>query len=151
MITMEEMESALDARARIQTQFMKGGAATNEAIDTLINETKVATVDSSGSSMSIELDFVSLCEHHIMPMIGKLDIDVTNAKYWIGAKNYQRIVDLASHRPTTQDEVVYTLAILLFKSLQCEKIYVECRAIHACTALKTNKFQFITVSKEIKK
>ncbi|MAT69002.1 MAG: GTP cyclohydrolase I FolE [Planctomycetaceae bacterium] len=83
-----------------------------------------------------DIAFNSMCEHHLLPFIGKAHIGyVPNGKV-VGLSKLARIVEEVSHRPQVQERMTEQIADLLVAELQVKGVAVVIEAAHSCMSIR---------------
>lgn len=83
-----------------------------------------------------DIRFVSFCEHHLLPVIGKAHVAyIPNGKV-IGLSKIPRVVDVLSRRPQMQERLTEELADLLMKELDAKGVAVVIEASHSCMTIR---------------
>lgn len=103
----------------------------------------------SRSSMSLDMQFASMCEHHFLPFMGTVHILVRRPKYWLGLSNYRKLLDMITHVPTTQEMIVQRLVTVLKVHLEADSVRIETTCHHSCSSLK-GSFEEVTIIKDTK-
>lgn len=106
------------------------------------------TFESNGYSGLVtagNIDFYSLCEHHIIPFFGKVHIGyVPNGKV-LGLSKFARLVEVYSHRLQTQENLTQQIADALEKYLHPRGFVVYIEAEHLCVSMRgIKKRGFVT-------
>ncbi len=104
-------------------------------IDEIINN---AIFDESYDEMVIvkDIDFYSLCEHHLLPFFGVVHIAyIPNGKI-IGLSKIPRIVEAYTRRLQVQERLTTEIAKILWEKLNPRGIAVIIEAIHLCTVMR---------------
>lgn len=79
-----------------------------------------------------DIEFYSMCEHHIIPFFGKISIGyIPNGKV-LGVSKLARLVEIYSRRLQIQEKLVGQIADTLMKHLQPKGVIVVCEAKHLC-------------------
>lgn len=86
------------------------------------------------NEMLIEKDitFHSNCEHHFVPIIGKVHVAYIPEKKVIGLSKINRLVQYYAKRPQVQERLTVQIANELREALQTEHVAVIVEADHAC-------------------
>jgi len=83
-----------------------------------------------------DIEFYSLCEHHLLPFFGKCHVAyVPNGKI-IGLSKIPRIVEVFSQRLQVQERMTVQIADFLSDILNPEGIGVVAEAYHLCMAMR---------------
>lgn len=83
-----------------------------------------------------DIRFNSMCEHHLLPFIGKAHIGyVPNGKV-VGLSKLARVVEEISRRPQVQERMTEQIADLLVEHLQVKGVAVVIEAAHSCMSIR---------------
>jgi len=83
-----------------------------------------------------DIRFVSFCEHHLLPFIGRAHVAyIPNGKV-IGLSKIPRVVDVLSKRPQMQERLTEELADLLMKEQDVKGVAVVIEASHTCMTIR---------------
>ena len=83
-----------------------------------------------------DIAFNSMCEHHMLPFIGKAHIGyVPNGKV-VGLSKLARVVEVISHRPQVQERMTEQIANLLTDELGVKGVAVVIEAAHSCMSIR---------------
>jgi GTP cyclohydrolase I len=83
-----------------------------------------------------DIAFNSMCEHHMLPFMGKAHIGyIPNGKV-VGLSKLARVVEDISHRPQVQERMTEEIADLLVSQLQVRGVAVVIEASHSCMAIR---------------
>lgn len=83
-----------------------------------------------------EIEFTSLCEHHLLPFIGTCTVAYLPNGKVIGLSKIARIVDFCARRPQLQERLTQEISDLLMRHLQPLGVAVQVRAQHQCMAAR---------------
>ncbi len=101
----------------------------------LINE---AIFDVEYDEMVIvrNIDYYSLCEHHMLPFLGQAHVAyIPNGKV-IGLSKIPRIVEMFARRLQVQERMTQEIAGFLQDTLQPKGVAVVCEGLHMCAAMR---------------
>ncbi|MBI9044326.1 MAG: GTP cyclohydrolase I FolE [Anaerolineaceae bacterium] len=101
----------------------------------LLNE---AIFEESYDEMVIvrDIEFYSLCEHHMLPFIGRAHVAyIPNGKI-IGLSKIPRIVDMFSKRLQVQERLTNQIADLINELLEPQGVAVVMEAAHLCSMVR---------------
>ena len=83
-----------------------------------------------------DISFDSMCEHHMLPFMGKAHIGyVPNGKV-VGLSKLARVVEVVSKRPQVQERMTETIADLLVEELDVKGVAVVIEATHSCMTIR---------------
>ncbi|OGU54726.1 MAG: GTP cyclohydrolase I FolE [Ignavibacteria bacterium RBG_13_36_8] len=83
-----------------------------------------------------DIDFFSMCEHHLLPFFGKVHIAyIPNGKI-VGLSKIPRIVDIFSRRLQVQERMTQQIADTLDYYLKPAGVAVVCEAQHMCMMMR---------------
>jgi GTP cyclohydrolase I len=84
-----------------------------------------------------DIPFFSICEHHLLPFVGKADVVyVPKGGRIVGASKLARVVDVAAGRPQLQERLTSQIADALVKRLDPHGVLVRIEASHLCMTLR---------------
>lgn len=89
----------------------------------------------SGLVMVKNIEFISLCEHHLLPMIGTCHIAYSPNGKILGLGKISEIINLYSQRLQLQEKLTHEIATALLQVTQAHGAAVMLEAKHLCTAL----------------
>ncbi|HIE30457.1 TPA: GTP cyclohydrolase I FolE [Candidatus Poribacteria bacterium] len=121
------------SRAADAMKFMTQGYRQN--IKDILNN---AIFDSDADDIVIvrDIEFYSLCEHHILPMVGKCHVAyIPNGKI-IGLSKIPRIVDMFARRLQVQERLTNQIASALNEALDPLGVAVVMEAQHMCMMIR---------------
>ncbi len=83
-----------------------------------------------------DIEFASLCEHHLLPFLGKAHIAyLANGKI-VGLSKLARVVEVLARRPQVQERMTEELADLLMQELDARGVAVILEATHTCMTIR---------------
>lgn len=83
------------------------------------------------------IPFYSVCEHHMLPFFGFVDITYTPKKFILGLSKFNRIVRYFSRKPQVQERLTQEIAEYIFNLLNPKDVKVvirDCR--HMCMEMR---------------
>jgi len=83
-----------------------------------------------------DIDFFSLCEHHLLPFFGKCHVGYIPRKQVVGLSKIPRIVDVFSRRLQIQERLTVQIAETLQKKLDPIGVGVVLEARHLCMMMR---------------
>ena len=99
---------------------------------------KKAIFEHQGSRIVIvkDIEFYSMCEHHILPFFGKISIGYLPKGTIIGLSKIPRIVDCFAKRLQVQENLTAQICDLISRELPNEGVIVACSAEHLCMKMR---------------
>jgi GTP cyclohydrolase I len=82
------------------------------------------------------IGFESLCEHHLLPFLGKAHIAYLPAGKIVGLSKLARVVEGFSRRPQVQERMTEEIADLLMTELEPRGVAVILEASHTCMTIR---------------
>ena len=103
--------------------------------DEIINE---AIFTHEGSKMVLvkDIEFYSLCEHHILPFFGKVSIGYIPNGKTIGLSKLARLVDFYARRLQVQERLTAQICNLIMEKLNAKGVIVVCTGDHLCMKMR---------------
>lgn len=83
-----------------------------------------------------DISFCSMCEHHMLPFIGKAHIGYLPDGKVVGLSKLARVVESVSRRPQVQERMTETIANLLLTELNAKGVAVIIEATHSCMTIR---------------
>ncbi|HTF57716.1 MAG TPA: GTP cyclohydrolase I FolE [Planctomycetota bacterium] len=83
-----------------------------------------------------EIDFFSLCEHHLLPFFGKCHIAYLPDKRIVGLSKLPRLVDVFSRRLQVQEKLTMEIARAIEDKLKPKGVGVVMEAAHLCVMMR---------------
>ena len=83
-----------------------------------------------------EIDFYSLCEHHMVPFFGRVHVAYIPEKKVIGLSKLPRLVEIFARRLQVQERMTMQLAQTLIEILQPKGVGVVVEAKHLCMMMR---------------
>ncbi|HJP70875.1 MAG TPA: GTP cyclohydrolase I FolE [Candidatus Limnocylindria bacterium] len=112
--------------------------------DRLINGATFA-VDYDEMVVVRDIEFFSLCEHHLLPFIGKAHVGYLPRGRVIGLSKIPRIVDMYAQRLQVQERLTVQVAEFLMERLEPKGVACVIEATHLCTMMRGVKKQEATM------
>ena len=120
-------------RASKALRFLTSGYQTN--LDEIVNGA-LFDVKTSGMVIVRDIEFYSLCEHHLLPFFGKMHIAYLPGKKVIGLSKLPRIVDMFARRLQVQEQLTEQVAQAVTEILEPKGVGVIAEARHFCMMMR---------------
>jgi GTP cyclohydrolase IA len=114
-------------------QFMTQGY--KQDIDQLLNGA-MFPIEYDEMVIVKDIDFFSLCEHHLLPFFGKCHVGYLPNKKVVGLSKIPRVVDAFSRRLQVQERLTTQIAETLKKKLNAHGVAVVMEARHLCMMMR---------------
>ena len=97
-----------------------------------------AIFEHAGSQMVIvkDIEFYSMCEHHILPFFGRVSIGYIPKGSMIGLSKLARIVDSFARRLQVQERLTSQICNLLDEAMPTDGVIVCCTGEHLCMKMR---------------
>jgi GTP cyclohydrolase I len=83
-----------------------------------------------------DISFNSMCEHHMLPFLGKAHIGYLPNGRVVGLSKLARVVEGVARRPQVQERMTEEIANLLEEELDAKGVAVVIEAVHSCMAIR---------------
>jgi len=104
-------------------------------IDEVINNA-LFSVDYSEMVIVKDIDFYSLCEHHLLPFFGKCHIAYIPQKKVIGLSKIPRLVDVFARRLQVQERLTHQVAEVIEQKIAPLGVAVVMEGTHLCMSMR---------------
>ena len=128
-------EGLRDTPKRVEKslRFLTSGYAAD--IDEVINNA-LFTVDYSEMVIVKDIDFYSLCEHHLLPFFGKCHIAYIPRQKVIGLSKIPRLVDVFARRLQVQERLTHQVAQVIQDRIAPLGVAVVMEGTHLCMSMR---------------
>jgi GTP cyclohydrolase IA len=137
-------EGLLRTPERVRRMYDELTAGYRVDPDALINGATF-TVDYDEMVVVRDIEFFSLCEHHLLPFIGHAHVGYLPRGRVIGLSKIPRIVDMYAQRLQVQERLTVQVADFLMQKLEPKGVACVIQATHLCTMMRGVKKQEATM------
>ena len=128
-------EGLRDTPKRVEKSLRFLTSGYDADIDQVINNA-LFTVDYSEMVIVKDIDFYSLCEHHLLPFFGKCHIAYIPSTRVIGLSKIPRLVDVFSRRLQIQERLTNQIADVIREKIRPLGVAVVMEATHLCMSMR---------------
>lgn len=120
----------------------------NEDLDTIVNN---AIFPSDNDQMVIvkDIELYSLCEHHLLPFIGKCHVAYLPSGKVLGLSKVARIVDMFARRLQIQENLTKQIADAVMQVTDAKGVAVIVEAKHMCMMMRGVEKQNSTMKSSV--
>ncbi len=128
-------EGLADTPKRVEKalRFLTSGYSAD--IDEVINNA-LFTVDYSEMVIVKDIDFYSLCEHHMLPFFGKCHVAYIPSEKVIGLSKIPRLVEVFARRLQVQERLTHQIAEVIQDKIQPLGVAVVMEGTHLCMSMR---------------
>ena len=118
--------------ARMAAELLSGYRENSQA---LVNGA-IFEAGTSGMVVVRDIDFYSLCEHHLLPFYGRAHVAYLPAGKIIGLSKIPRLVDMFARRLQVQERLTQQIAQALQDILDPKGVAVMVEGVHMCSVMR---------------
>jgi GTP cyclohydrolase I len=128
-------EGLLDTPKRVEKslRFLTSGYAAD--VDTVLNNA-LFTVDYNEMVIVKDIDFYSLCEHHLLPFFGRCHVAYIPQGRVLGLSKIPRLVEVFARRLQVQERLTNQVAETLREKVRPMGVAVVMEATHLCMSMR---------------
>jgi GTP cyclohydrolase I len=128
-------EGLRDTPKRVEKslQFLTSGYSAD--VDSVLNNA-LFTVDYNEMVIVKDIDFYSLCEHHLLPFFGKCHVAYIPQGRVLGLSKIPRLVDIFARRLQIQERLTSQIADTLLEKVRPMGVAVVMEASHLCMSMR---------------
>ena len=114
-------------------RFLVGGY--NQTIDQVVNDA-IFSVDNQDMIIVKDINYYSLCEHHLLPFMGKVHVGYIPDGKVLGLSKIPRIVDIYARRLQLQEQLTQQIAKGITEFLNPKGVGVVIEGEHMCMRMR---------------
>src|SRR5438094_1511558 len=128
-------EGLLNTPTRVEKAYRFLTSGYHADIDQVLNNA-LFTVDYSEMVIVKDIDFYSLCEHHLLPFFGKCHVAYIPTTKVIGLSKIPRLVDVFARRLQVQERLTNQIAETIREKVAPLGVAVVMEATHLCMSMR---------------
>ncbi|MGC3968748.1 MAG: GTP cyclohydrolase I FolE [Pirellulales bacterium] len=129
-----DREGLLETPARVARMYAEMFQGLHQ--DPRVHLQKVFTEKYDEVVLVKDISFNSMCEHHLLPFLGKAHIGYIPGGKVLGLSKLARVVEVVSKRPQVQERMTETIADLMVEELNPKGVAVVVEASHSCMTMR---------------
>lgn len=130
-----DREGLVQTPKRVAQMYAELTSGYHADLETLVNGA-IFHVDYSEMVVVLNIDFSSLCEHHLLPFFGKVHVAYIPDGRVIGLSKLPRIVEMYARRLQIQERMTTEIANTIQHVLEPKGVGVIVEARHMCTMVR---------------
>jgi GTP cyclohydrolase I len=129
-----DREGLLETPARVARMYAEVFSGLRK--DPAIHLKRVFTEKYDEVVLVRDIEFCSMCEHHLLPFTGKAHIAYLPNGQVVGLSKLGRLVEEVARRPQVQERMTETIADMLEEHLSARGVAVVLEATHTCMTMR---------------
>ena len=129
-----EREGLLETPRRVAKAYREIFAGYGQDPAAILSKTFAA--EDPGPVTVRGIEFYSMCEHHMLPFFGTVDIEYMPVGRVVGLSKLPRLVECFARRLQIQEQLTRQIAACVKETLACEYVRVTIRAEHMCMKMR---------------
>src|SRR5262245_10908829 len=130
-----DREGLRDTPKRVEKAYKFLTSGYEADIDKVLNNA-LFTVDYNEMVIVKDIDFYSLCEHHLLPFFGKCHVAYIPSNKVIGLSKIPRLVDVFARRLQVQERLTNQIADTIREKIAPLGVAVVVEATHLCMSMR---------------
>ncbi|HEX6269850.1 MAG TPA: GTP cyclohydrolase I FolE [Anaerolineales bacterium] len=128
----EGLRNTPDRVARMYSELLSG----YEAEPAKLINSALFNINYDEMVLVRDIEFYSLCEHHMLPFLGRVHVAYIPAGKVIGLSKIPRMVDMYARRLQVQERMTRQIADFLQEYLEPQGVGVVVEAVHLCSMMR---------------
>ncbi|MFO0920897.1 MAG: GTP cyclohydrolase I FolE [Pirellulales bacterium] len=129
-----DREGLLETPARVARMYAEVFSGLHS--DPSLHLKKVFTEKYDEVVLVRDIEFCSMCEHHLLPFTGKAHIGYLPDGKVVGLSKLGRVVEGVARRPQVQERMTETIADMIENELGARGVAVVLEATHSCMTMR---------------
>ncbi|HEY1067499.1 MAG TPA: GTP cyclohydrolase I FolE [Pirellulales bacterium] len=129
-----DREGILETPKRVAKMYAEMFSGLHE--DASVHLKKVFTQKYDEIVIVKDIDFASMCEHHLLPFVGKAHVAYAPRGKVVGLSKVARLVQSVASRPQLQERITEMTADLIQQELDPKGVAVVVEASHSCMTIR---------------
>ncbi|CAG7856452.1 GTP cyclohydrolase IA [biofilm metagenome] len=128
-------EGLVDTPSRAAKAFKFLNNGYEKSLDEVLNGA-IFTADSEDMVIVKDIELYSLCEHHLLPFIGKCHVGYLPRGKVLGLSKVARVIDMYARRLQIQEQLTKQIADAVMKAIDARGVAVVIEAKHLCMMMR---------------
>ncbi|MBA2603032.1 MAG: GTP cyclohydrolase I FolE [Acidobacteria bacterium] len=128
-------EGLLDTPKRVEKAFRFLTSGYTADVDAMLNNA-LFSVDYNEMVIVRDIDFYSLCEHHLLPFFGRCHVAYIPQGRVLGLSKIPRLVEIYARRLQIQERMTNEIAGTLLQKVNPQGVAVVMEATHLCMSMR---------------
>lgn len=129
-----DREGLLETPARVARMYAEVFAGLHK--DPAIHLKRVFTENYDEIVLVRDIEFHSMCEHHLLPFFGRAHVAYLPNGKVVGLSKIARVVDEVARRPQVQERMTETIANMMEDALGARGVAVMIESTHSCMTMR---------------
>ncbi len=129
-----DREGLLETPARVARMYAEVFSGLHK--DPSIHLKRVFTENYDEIVLVRDIEFQSMCEHHLLPFTGKAHVGYLPNGKVVGLSKLARVVDEVARRPQVQERMTETIANMIEDKLGARGVVVLVESTHSCMSMR---------------